>query len=94
MNIPIIRIDIEGMKESIQYAFAVHSEEFNTMIHAAVDKAIDVDTIQAKIDKEVEKALHLSIESLSEHSLVKGIVRDIVVKSLANVRDEIEKEKT
>ena len=92
MDIPIIRIEIQGMKESIQNAVAVHHEEFNTMIHEAVDKSFTVKTIQAKIEMQVAKALDNAIDGLSESYQVKTIVMDIVLRSLEKKRDEIEKE--
>ncbi len=91
MNIPRIRIEIEGMKESIQQALAVHNEEFNTMIHEAVDKSFTVETIQAKIEMQVAKALDNAIDNLSKSYQVKTIITDIVLQSLVKKRDEIEK---
>lgn len=93
MNIPIIKIEIEGMRERIGQSFALHNGEFDKMIAEAVKKSFTVETIQAKIDMQVAKALDNSIDSLSENYTVKTIVQDIVAKSLTKVRDEIEKEK-
>ena len=94
MNIPIIKIEIEGMKESIQNALAVHNDEFNIMISNAVDKSFTVETIQAKIEMQVAKALDNAIDGLSEHYQIKTIVKDIVLASLTKKRDEIEQEKS
>ncbi len=93
-GIPIIKIELEGMKQSIQAALTARGEEFDTMIHAAVDKIFTIETIQAKIDMQVAKALDNAIDSLSESHHVREIVKDIVVNSLVQKRDKLEKEST
>lgn len=93
-GIPIIKIELEGMKQSIQAALTARGEEFDTMINAAIDKTFTVETIQAKIDMQVAKALDNAIDSLSESHDVKRIVKDIVVNSLVQKRDQMEKEKS
>ncbi len=93
MDIPIIKIQVEGMKQSIQNALAIHGKEFNDMISEAVDKSFTVETIKAKIEMQVAKALDNAIDSLSENYQVKTIMKDIVVQSLVKKRDEIEQEK-
>ncbi len=94
MDIPIIKIEIQGLRERICQSLAIHNGEFDKMIAEAIRKSFTVETIQAKIDMQVAKALDNAIDSLSEHYAVKTIVKDIVVKSLTMVRDEIVKEKT
>lgn len=94
MEIPIIKIEIQGMKESMCQALAIHNGEFNVMIQSAIKKSFNVEVIQAKIDMQVARTLDNAIDSLSENYHVKAIIQDMVVKSLVNVRDEIEKEKS
>ena len=82
------------MRQSICNALALHSVEFNDMVFEAVDKSFKVETIKAKIEMQVAKALDNAIDTLSEHHMVKTIVKDIVVKSLSRKRDEMENEDT
>lgn len=93
-GIPVIKIELEGMKQSISTALMARSGEFDKMIQIALDKSFNVETIQHKIDMQVAKALDDAIDTLSEHYLVKALVRDIVVKSLTNTRDKTEKDKS
>jgi hypothetical protein len=90
-GIPTIKIEVEGMRERIQCALAVHGKEFDSMVQSAVDKAFTVENIQHRIDEQVAKALDDAIDSLSEHYAVKAVVQDIVLGSLMKVRDEIER---
>ena len=41
MDIPVIRLEIDGMREQIQHALVVHNDEFNIMIKHAVEKAFN-----------------------------------------------------
>lgn len=93
-EIPVIRIEIEGMRQSVQNALAVHNKEFDTMIHKAVDKIFTVETIQAKIDMQVAKALDNAIDSLSESHYIKSVVMDIVLESLAGIRNKLKRKNT
>lgn len=90
-NIPIIRVEIDGMKDTITHAMMSRSKEWGTMISDAIDKSFDVKTIQHKIDMQVAKALDSAIDTIAEHYLVKSLVHDIVVASLTKKRDEMER---
>jgi hypothetical protein len=92
MDIPIIKIEISGMRQSICNALALHNVEFNDMVFEAVEKSFTPETIKAKIEMQVAKALDNAIDSLSEHHMVKTIVKDIVVQSLVKKRQAIENE--
>lgn len=88
MDIPIIRIEIEGMKEKIQQALSVHNIEFNTMIQSAVEKAFNVETIQEKIDRQVEMALDNAIGSLSQDRLIQDALKCFVLNSIVKMNEE------
>lgn len=92
-NIPIIKVELEGMKDAISHAMMSRSEEFNKMINTALDKTMKVEVLQHKIDMQVAKALDNAIDSLSDSHKVKAVVMDIVLASLTNKRDEKEMER-
>jgi hypothetical protein len=92
MAIPIIRIQVDGVRESFQQALAIYNDEFNVMVSDAVDKAFNIDTVQAEIEHQVQIALDDAIKGLSEHYQIKDMIKDIVLKSLTKKRDEIEEE--
>lgn len=89
METPIITIEVSGLRETIKQALMAYNNEFNDMVSASVDKAFNIDAISAKIDGQVELALNNAINEISEHYQIKEIVKDIVLASLANKREEI-----
>jgi hypothetical protein len=91
MNLPIIEVQIKGIRESFCAALHTHNEEFNQMVKDAVNKSFNIEAIQHKIDTQIAKAIDDTIDSLGNQCEVQEIIKDIVVKSLINKRDEIER---
>jgi hypothetical protein len=87
----ILRIEIEGVRESICAALSAHEGEVNAIIKETVNKYFTVEVVQEKIETQVVKAIDNAISSLCDQFQVKEIIKDIVVKSLINKRDEIER---
>jgi hypothetical protein len=90
MSMPIIHIQLEGIREAIQYAFLQRSDEFNAGVEKALNKVLSVEYIEAKIENEVTKAVDNAIKSLSENYVIQQIVREIVSKALANKLENME----
>ncbi len=89
MDIPIIKIEIEGMREKVQYALAVHNDEFNTMIKHAVEKAFNFETIQEKLDREIAIALDNAIKTLSDDSLIRDSLKCFVLNSIVKMSGSV-----
>jgi phospholipid N-methyltransferase len=94
MDVPIIKIELEGLSKQISTALMTHGDEFDKMISEAIEKSFTVETIQHKIDMQVAKALDNAIDCLGSSLPVRQIMEDIVLTSLSKKRDEIEQEKT
>ena len=89
MNIPVITLEIEGIREQIQHALAVHNKEFNIMIKHAVEKAFNLETIQEKIDREIEVALDNAIKTLSNDSLIRDALKCFVLNSIVKMKEQV-----
>jgi phospholipid N-methyltransferase len=94
MDVPIIKIELEGLRKQISTALMSNNNEFDKMISEAIEKSFTVETIQHKIDMQVAKALDNAIDCLGSSLPVREIIEDIVVKSLEQKRDQMEKEKS
>lgn len=89
MEIPIITIELSGMRETVKKALMAHNKQFNDMVSASVDKAFNRETLSTKIDIEIEKALNTAIEELGQHYQIREILKDLVLASLAKKHEEI-----
>ena len=50
-SIPIIKIEVESMKETIRHAFSERALDFSAELKLALDRACHPDVIQATVDK-------------------------------------------
>jgi hypothetical protein len=90
MDIPIIRVQIDHLRESLQNAMMLHGEELNKMIAASVEKALDVDVIQSRIDRAVDVAINKAIDEMADNYAVKSTLQAIINSALVKKREEIE----
>lgn len=90
MDVPIIRVQIDHMRKSIQNAMMLHGEELNKMIAASVEKALDVDVIQSRIDRAVDVAINKAIDEMADNCAVKSTLQAIINSALVKKREEIE----
>ena len=88
-SMPVIKIELEGIREKISYAFLQHSNEFNEIVARSIEKALSPDTIEQRIDAEVCKAVDSAIASLSGDYAIKQIVKEIVASALNEKLDKI-----
>lgn len=88
--IPIIRIEIEGIRERLTQMFADRSDNINEMVAKSLEKVLSEENIQDFIDKEVQKAVYGAISSLSENYTIRSIMIGIVSTALESYRRSAE----
>ena len=81
-NIPVISLNLEGIRSSITHAFMAHSDEVNQMVMVGLEKVLSADNLQDRINAEVQKTVDKAIESLSDDYTIRSIVIDIVSDAL------------
>ncbi len=62
MNIPIIRLEIEGMKRTLMRALPEHAAEMDASVQAAVEAYCTPENIGAIIEKAVKDALDAAVK--------------------------------
>jgi len=82
MEGPIIKIQLEALREKVAAAMVARSEEFDSMIAAALEKELTAESLHFRVEEEVRKAVDEAIKSLSEHHTIRSIVTDIVAACL------------
>lgn len=85
-GIPIIRIEIEGMKQSILHAIAARQLVFDDYVKQALDRELTDENIQRMVDREVERsiaaAVHDEVERFYRWGGGRQHVADAVQKQL------------
>lgn len=69
MNIPIIRLEVSGMKHVVQVALTEYTEQMDKDIQRALDLAITPDTVRAIISEEVDKEVKRGLQELVQSSI-------------------------
>lgn len=80
--VPIIRLELESIKERFICSFLSHQESFNQMVVEALDKILTVENLQHRIDVEVDAAVNDAIKSISSSPTIQQIILQIVIDAL------------
>jgi NAD+--asparagine ADP-ribosyltransferase len=88
MNVPIIRLELESMKQSILFALSERNFSIDQQIKEALDKYLEKNNIQGIIDASVEKAIDSIVKEESDHFFRYGsgakVIRDSIQQTLSN----------
>ena len=68
MNVPIIRLEIEGMKYTLQTALSEHSAQIDKDVQAAIERFCRPENIQEHINRAVKQSLGVVLaEEIERH---------------------------
>jgi len=77
-EIPRLRIELDGIKQSVIHMFNQNNEELNNMIIAEFDKQLTSEFVQLEINKAVSECIRKSISGVtSDWNLQQAITRMI-----------------
>lgn len=62
MNVPIIRLEFETMKETIRFAMTQQMARIDTDINAAIDRYCTSENLQALIDDTVRQSVNQAVK--------------------------------
>lgn len=84
MNIyPVIRIEIEHIRESVTRMLALRNDDLNRMVKASLEKQLTEDAIQEKIDIEITRCIDEAIKGLSTNYQLRGVLCDVIADTIA-----------
>lgn len=84
-HMPVLRIELEGMKFVMLQALDKHRLEMDQMIQEAVTRACDPEVIQSKLDVMAQQAIEAAIKSEIDSFYRYGEGREIL-KALISER--------
>lgn len=83
-RVPIITLQIEGMRESLKHSLMLHSRELTEMTNIAIDNAFSTRNIQEQVQREVNKAIDEAIAELSGNYDIKRLIKEIVLNAITD----------
>ena len=87
-NIPRIRIELDGVRQTVQHMFGQSSDEFKQLILDEIEKQLTTEFIQAEIARAVSGCLKSAIYDMTNNYNLKCAITselsDAVVKVINN----------
>jgi hypothetical protein len=78
MDMPIIRLDLERMRENISHAMVIRNDEYNEMVQQALRVHLSAENLQFRITEAVGVAFDKAIVNLSNDLALEKCIRDTV----------------
>ena len=85
MNIPLIRIEIDRLRESVSSALISRGDEINGLILEKLNKALTEEWVVESIGNEVDLAVKTAISRLSENYALKSVIEDVIVNQVSEM---------
>lgn len=87
MNVPIISLEVQGMRHTIKVALDRHSAEMDQYIQEALDRYCEPNNIQAVVHQAATRAIDAAVKTSIEHFFRYGkgraVVKEVVEQRLA-----------
>ncbi len=82
MNMPIIRVEIETLRERIGHAMMVHEKELNELVAAQLESALSEEALTRQIATEVTKAVDAVIKDMANSWALQNAIREAIEAKL------------
>lgn len=80
---PIVRVDVERLGETISHAMMAHDEQINNIIQERLKERLSDNAIIEQIQESVDRCLDAAINSLSGDWQLKEILRQKILECLS-----------
>ena len=88
--IPIVKIEVEAMKETILHAMGERMLDFSAELKLALDRACAPDVIQDTIDKAAREAVTQTVDSAVRHWWATSETAQALIQTAVTTRLEEE----
>lgn len=88
-NMPMVRIELEGMKHQIVHALASHNEEIEKAIEEQLAATIKTFPFEETVRQLAREVISASIKEALEYYFKYGEGRDVVKKSILERLDKL-----
>jgi len=82
MDMPMIRLDLERMRENISHAMVLRNDECNEMVEEALRVHLSAENLQFRITEAVGVAFDKAIRQLSDDYTLQRCIRETIAESI------------
>jgi len=83
MNLPIIRLELEGVKHTVAHMLADRGKEINALITQSLDSTLKEEWVVEQINYEVVESVKKAIKGLSNSYALQSTITDMIEKSIS-----------
>lgn len=91
MDIPRIRIEVEGVRRQVQTMFANWDKEFSEIIQKEIEETLTQEWVMEQIKTEVVNAIHKAIRGISENWEIRKAIENVVNDAVLKIVESTEK---
>ena len=82
MNLPVLRIELEGIKQNIAHMFNQNNDELNKMVQETIESQLTEDWVQGEINQAVRSCMKSAIEDIANNWKLKNAITELMVDSI------------
>ena len=79
MPMPVLRLELEAIRERVTHAMVLHGEEINQMIAEEVERQLGFETVQRQISNSVGEAIQKVIKGMVDDYELRRAIQETVV---------------
>lgn len=85
MNMPILRIELEGIRESVARALVTRNDEINKLILDSLESQLQEEWVIESIDSAVKAQIKKSIDDVSTNWELRMEITRVVSESISKI---------
>ena len=84
-NIPIIRVEMEGVRAGVLHHMRLHNAEFDAMIQETLSQTLTEEWVGVSIQENVNQCVQSAIDNLGDNWQLRNAVSNALGEALANM---------
>ena len=93
MNFQRLKIELEGLKTSVQHMFNDHNEELNKYIIEQVNSTLTEEWVKESVKKQVNICVQNAVNDISENWALQSAIKNVIGDHVAGLINQSQKTK-
>ncbi len=82
MEFPVLRIELEGLKQNIATMFNQNNDELNKMVIETIENKLTAEWVQAEINSAVEYCIRNAIKEVSGNWKLQAAITELISENI------------
>jgi signal recognition particle GTPase len=84
-TLPILRIELEGVRANVAHMLNANNESINKMVLDSLEKQLTEEWVQQQIDQAVKDCLHKSIVKVADDWQLQNAITQLIGEAIAKM---------